>query len=152
MAKDRFWFGDDYTPFSSVLEDGLVVEGIGSVTLATKKTPTGTGRNAHATLHLANVLHAPRAVCNILGRPIAFEYMLETNFQDPSRSAIRDQSGQPLAYFRNAYPGGGLQALRLSGPPVGPKVGPSSLDPSATYYLNATWSDAERGRWATAEP
>ncbi|KAK3350353.1 zinc-binding domain-containing protein [Lasiosphaeria hispida] len=68
------------------------------------------------------------------------------NWNDPSSSSIRDQSSQRLAYFRYASDGKQF-ALRLSGPPVGPKVGLSPLSASTVYYIKATWPDAERYRW-----
>jgi hypothetical protein len=68
------------------------------------------------------------------------------NFEDPSQSSIKDLHGQSLAYFRKASPSN-LVALRLSGPPVGPKVGPSPLG-NGRYYIIATWSAAEIQRWA----
>jgi len=146
VAKDRFWFGDDYTPFTSVLECGLSVEGIGSVKLPTKISPDRAGPKGHVILYLSDVLHVPGAVCNILGAPLVWEYALELNWNDPSSSSIRDRSGQQLAYFRYASDGKQF-ALRLSGPPVGPKVGPAPLSASTVYYFKATWPDAERYRW-----
>lgn len=146
VAKDRSWFGDDYTPFRSVLADGLQVEGIGTVDLPTKRSPLpNQGPAGHTTLRLANVLHVPGAICNILGFSLAFEYQLDMNFQDPAQSSIWDEQGRPLAYFRRAPPSN-LFALRLSGPPVGPKVGPSPLGAEG-IYISATWPPAEIQRW-----
>ena len=91
-------------PFKSVLDDGLRVEGIGTVELPTKRTPSSSGPNGHTTVRLTNVLHVPGAECNILGLRLAHDYNLSTNFQDPSKGSIRDHNGQSLAYFRNASP------------------------------------------------
>ena len=132
-------------PFKSVLKDGLRVEGIGTVELPTKRTPSSSGPNGHTTLRLTNVLHVPGAVCNILGSPVAYEYNLSTNFQIPSKGSIRNQDGQSLAYFRSVSPSG-LLAVRLSGPPIGPEVGPSPLS-GGSYYINASWSKAEQQKW-----
>lgn len=63
----------------------------------------------------------------------------------PSKGSIRDKQGQPLAYFRRASPSQ-LFAASLSGPPVGPEVGRSSLSPSGNF-ANATWPEAEKRRW-----
>lgn len=150
VAKDRSWFGDDYLPFKSVLENGLLVEGIGTVELPTKRSPSSSGPKSHTILRLPNVLHVPGAVCNILRIPLAYEYELVTNFRDPSKGAIRDEQGQSLAYFRLASPDG-LQAVRLSGPSVGPEVGRSLLSAGA-HYISAVWPDAEKQRWTAYGP
>ncbi len=132
-------------PFKSILEDGSQVEGVGTVELPTKRTPSSSGPDGHTTLRLTDVLHVPGAECNILGLPVAHEYKLSTNFRDPSKGSIRDHDGQPLAYFRTGSPDG-LLAVRLSGPPIGPKVGPSPLTGKG-YYINASWSKAEKQKW-----
>ncbi|KAK4163788.1 zinc-binding domain-containing protein [Cladorrhinum sp. PSN259] len=147
VARDRSWFGNDYVAFRSHLADGLVIEGVGSVTLSVKRSPTGTGRSNHTTLLLTNVLHVPGAICNILG---LHEYELDVNFQEPLKSSIQDQSGQRLACFREVK-GTGLLALRLSGPPHGPQVGPSSLSAIGlnTNAIVAVWPEAEKQIWAS---
>jgi hypothetical protein len=99
IAKDRFWFGDDYTPFTSVL-----------------------------------------------GAPLVCTYTLGMTWNDPSSCSIRDGTGQQLAYFRYASDGKQF-ALRLSGPPVGPKLGPAPLSPSNAYNIKVTWPDDEQYRW-----
>lgn len=146
IAKDRFWFGDDYTPWPSVLQNGLRVEGIGSVTLPTKRFPNSTGRGSHGSLHLLEVLHVPGVACNFLGVPLVHSYVLKIDLTNPSSSSIHDKTGQQLAYFRYASDGKQL-ALRLSGPPVGPQVGPASLCVSGVYDIIAAWPDAEQFRW-----
>lgn len=131
----------------------MLVEGIGSVELPVKRSPSSSGRNGHTTLHLTTVLHIPQAICNVLGQPIAREYKLDTNLTDPLMSPIRDQQGRSLAYFRKAC-GGQQLALRLSGPPVGPKVGPSPLAALGTENVSvkAVWPATERQRWASHRP
>ncbi|KAK3353791.1 zinc-binding domain-containing protein [Lasiosphaeria hispida] len=145
-SRDRSWFGDDYTVFRSALADGSQVEGIGTVDLPTKRLASSVGRNRHTTLRLANVLHVPGAVYNILGSPIVLQYQLDVNLEDPSQSSIRDHEGHPMAYFQRASRSN-LITLRLSGPPVGPEVGPSLLG-TAGYCVNATWPVTEIQRWA----
>ena len=146
IAKDRFWFGDDYTPFPSFLQCGLRVEGIGSVMLPTKRFPNSARLNGHGTLHLSDVLHVPGAACNFLGAPLVCNYTLGMDWNDPSRCSIRDRTGQQLAYFRYASDDKQF-ALRLSGPPVGPKVGPAPRNVSNVYDIKVTWPDAEQYRW-----
>jgi len=147
IAKDRFWFGDDYTPWPSVLTNGLRVEGIGSVTLPTKRTPKSTGSGNHGSLHLSEVLHVPEAACNFLGAPLVHSYVLKIDWANPSSCSIRDKkTGQQLACFRYASDGKQF-ALRLSGPPVGPQVGPASVSVSGVYDIQAAWPDAEQFRW-----
>ncbi|KAK3358725.1 hypothetical protein B0T25DRAFT_563800 [Lasiosphaeria hispida] len=127
VAKDRSWFGDDYTAFRFVFGNGVLVEGIGSVKLPVKRSPSSSRLNSHTTLLLTAVVHVPRATCNILGLPIAHEDKLGTNFKDPSKSSIWGQQGRPQAYFRKAL-SCQLLALRLSGPPVGPKFNDNDND------------------------
>ncbi|KAK0624134.1 zinc-binding domain-containing protein [Immersiella caudata] len=146
IARDRPWFGQDYTPFPSILACGLRVEGVGSVELPTKHYPKGKGRRNQGTLHLSNVLHVPEAACNFLGAPLVFQYALEMDWKDPSRSFIRDQMGTPLASFRYASDGKQF-AIHLSGPLVGPKVGPLTLSAPDRYDIRAIWPDAEQYRW-----
>jgi len=111
-----------------------------------KKKPTQTGPSGHGSICLSDVLHVPGAPCNLLGAPIVCEYTLNMDWNDPSSCSIRDRAGQQLAYFRYASDGRQL-AVRLSGPPVGPRVGPPPLSASIVYDLKATWSDGEQCRW-----
>ena len=114
--------------------------------LPTKRSPKGAGPNRHGTLHLSDVLHVPGAACNFLGAPLVCKYALKMDWKDPSSCSIRDWAGQQVAYFRYASDGKQF-ALRLSGPPAGPKVGPAPLGVSNVYDINVTWPDAEQCRW-----
>lgn len=130
---------------SSVLEDGSRVVGIGTVDLPTKRTPSSSGVDGNTTVRLTNVAHVPGVICNILGLPVLGEYKFSTDFRNPSNGSIQDKDDQPLAYFRKSSPTG-LLAVCLSDPPFGPKVGPSSLT-GGSYYINASWSNAEQQKW-----
>jgi len=131
----------------------VLVEGIGSVELPVKRSPSSTGPRAHTTLHLSTVLHVPQAICNVLGQPLTHEYRLYTNSADPSATSIHDQQGRSLAYFREIL-GCKLPAIRLSGPPVGPKVGPSSLTAFGTSKVSivAIWPQTEKEKWNSCLP
>lgn len=153
VAKDRSWFGADYIPFESFITNlvggSTPVVGIGSVELPTKSSPTKTGRRSHGTIRLKNVLHAPSIFCNIIGRPILDEYSVDCGIpKDPSSSSgsiTRRYDGRIVAHFK---PQTRLLEVRLSGPPVGPRVGRSPFKASGHYALHAFWPDSERQRFA----
>ncbi|EXA29337.1 hypothetical protein FOVG_19161 [Fusarium oxysporum f. sp. pisi HDV247] len=153
VAKDRSWFGDDYTPFESYVRsaDGseLKVIGIGTVTLLTKVSPNKTGPRSHGTLRLTNVLHVPSVVCNIIGQPILEGYNIITRGIEGTITNLSD--GRSVAYFKRQIEAASHFEVRLSGPPIGPKVGPSPFKPSEVYYIRASWPDGERERFAALQ-
>lgn len=121
------------------------VVGIGTVELPVKRSPTATGPQAHGILRLRNVLHIPTSICNVIGRPIQEDYDIDTGFGVPdTMGTIIDKQGGTVAYFD---PNGTLFEVVLSGPPVGPRVGPTPFDPSAGYMINVQWADSEREKW-----
>ena len=58
---------------------------------------------------------------------------------------IKDRHGRSVAYFA---PKKRLYQVKLSGPPVGPTVGPSTLQDGA-FVVNVRWSKSEQARWKT---
>ncbi|CAG7558039.1 unnamed protein product [Fusarium equiseti] len=149
-AKDRSWFGADYTTLDSVAgsmtgETRAPVVGIGTVELPVKRSPTATGPRSHGILRLRNVLHVPTLICNIIGSPILDEYTIHTDFNDKdTKGTIKDKHGRNAAYFDSRLK---LFQVRLSGPPVGPRVGPAPLEVSKLYVINVLWADDEREKW-----
>lgn len=121
------------------------VVGIGTVELPVKRSPRATGMRSHGILRLRNVLHVPTSICNVIGSPILDEYDVSTG---PSlrntNGTIVDKQGRIVAYFD---PRAKFFEVRLSGPPVGPRVGPTPFDPSAMYWINVRWADSEREKW-----
>ncbi|EAU39067.1 predicted protein [Aspergillus terreus NIH2624] len=156
---DRSWFGDDYTPFKSFVEDLsgniIPVVGIGSVELPTKTSPFKTGPRSHGTLRLRNVLHAPSIFCNLIGRPIQDDYKLNCGIpKHPSVSSgsiTLRSDGRSVAYFKPMYGRVRFWEVRLSGPPVGPRVGPSPFNASARYALLVFWPESESERFAALQ-
>ncbi|KLU93062.1 hypothetical protein MAPG_12003 [Magnaporthiopsis poae ATCC 64411] len=154
VARDRAWFST-YTPFptfttSYVATSGPEALGIGDVHLPVKLFPKRSGPGAHGTLHLRDVLHVPTSVCNIIGSPGTGDYSGITFAglgDDGKDGAITAQNGRRLGYFV----GRRLMVLKLSGPPIGPAVGPSALETGTHYMIGATWPDSERQRWAAAQ-
>ncbi|RMZ83235.1 hypothetical protein DV738_g1231, partial [Chaetothyriales sp. CBS 135597] len=150
-CKDRGWF-TEYTPFKSwasnvyIKDSRMEVVGIGTVVLPVKRRPKRSGADAHAQLVLRNVLHCPSALCNIIGMPPDFleEYDVSFDFTEHSRGTIKDNHGRSVAYFATDKP---MFQVQLSGPPVGPAVGPSALEKGSAYLLSFKWSDGERARW-----
>ncbi|PKY03795.1 hypothetical protein P168DRAFT_305119 [Aspergillus campestris IBT 28561] len=153
IAKDRCWFTDDYTPFVSYIEDGMLQNlksiGFGSVDIPTKTAPTRRGPSSHGTLHLEDVLHVPAAFCNIIGEPIVGKYIIGMEFSKNRAGSITSHpDGRAVAYFKPLTPHTPLPELRLTGPPIGPVVGPSPFDPSERPNVLARWPESERQRFA----
>ncbi|KAK4155335.1 hypothetical protein C8A00DRAFT_42055 [Chaetomidium leptoderma] len=154
VARDRAWFST-YTPFptfttSYIMTRGQEALGIGDVHLPVKLFPKRSGPGAHGTPHLRNVLHVPTAICNIVGNPGTGDYydmVLGGLGDDGKDAAITAEDGRRLGYFVSRD----LWVLKLSGPPIGPVVGPSMFEPGGHYVINATWPDSERQRWAAAQ-
>lgn len=149
VAKDRSWFGDDYTSLNSSVgnaycDSPVPVIGIGTVELKVKRSPNASGPRAHSVLRLSNVLHAPASVCNIIGAPILDRYKVAVGPVKFGQGHITDRDGKVVAYFPDE---GRFLQVKLSGPPVGPKVGPTPFDPSVHYLINARWADSERAKW-----
>ncbi|KAK4459477.1 hypothetical protein QBC42DRAFT_274406 [Cladorrhinum samala] len=151
VARDREWFVE-YHPWKTTvagrLGDAMDVIGIGVVEVPVKRSPRRSGPTAHGKLRLHNVLHAPSGICNILGSPATGDY---AGFkfgasEDGSQGAIVDANDRQIAYLVNPQYSG-LLVLRLSGPPVGPVVGPSRFEKGAMYMIGVTWTDAERQKW-----
>ncbi|SPO04349.1 uncharacterized protein DNG_07034 [Cephalotrichum gorgonifer] len=150
-AKDRYWFSADYQPLNSTVTSyilkgsGSPVVRIGTVELPVKRSPRATGARAHGILRLRNVLHVPTATCNVIGNPILDEYRVTmSGSRQDTKGAIVDRRGRNVANFD---PRAILFQVRLSGPPVGPRVGPSPFDPSILYMINVRWPDSERDKW-----
>ncbi|KAJ5364030.1 uncharacterized protein N7496_009743 [Penicillium cataractarum] len=134
VAKDRSWFGNDYTPFESFLEDGLIkVIGVGTVDL-----PVKLGPDSHSILRLENVLHVPNMFCNIVGDLTRHGYgMLVNKFVD-------EWTNQTVAHLTVDHD---LWVVVLSEFPHGPRVGPSPFEKSTCYSISATWPETERLRF-----
>lgn len=93
-------------------------------------------------LRLRNVLHVPSCICNVVGAPITKDYVLRA--VPGGVREITDKKGKAIGYFHQLeLPGKPLQ-LRLSGPPIGPRVGPSPFKPPHSYKISAWWHDDNR--------
>ena len=98
------------------------VVAIGTVELPVKRSPSATGPRSHGMLRLRNVLHVPTLICNIIGSPILDEHTVHTGFDDKeTKGTIKDKHGRNAAYFDARLK---PYQVRLSGPPIGPRVGP----------------------------
>jgi hypothetical protein len=124
------------------------VVGVGSVDLPVKRSPNLSGRRSHGILALSHVLHVPSSICNLIGQPILEDHDINLGFgQSKSRGTILDLQGKPVAYFN---PDARLLEIKLSGPPVGPRGGPSPFNPSVAYVLTVDWPASEREKWAVS--
>lgn len=56
---------------------------------------------------------------------------------------IRSKDGKVVALLEHKR----LFTVKLSGPPVGPKVGPSVFKENMLYSVSVTWPESERQRW-----
>ncbi|KAK0763475.1 hypothetical protein N5P37_002852 [Trichoderma harzianum] len=61
-----------------------------------------------------------------------------------SRGYLDDEDGNPIAFFSPNAP---LFCLRLSGPPVGPRLAPTKFEPGVKYFVGTSWPASERARW-----
>ncbi|KAL7919805.1 hypothetical protein ACQKWADRAFT_322763 [Trichoderma austrokoningii] len=124
VCNDRKWF-TELTTFSSTAlnipgSQELSIAGVGTVNLPVKRSPNFTGPRAHHILRLTDVLYMPQS------------------------SQFKDASGKPIAYFS---PRNKLTCFKLSGPPIGPRLGPSKLKSNTVYLFIIQWPDSERARW-----
>ncbi|KAL7957978.1 hypothetical protein V8C34DRAFT_284055 [Trichoderma compactum] len=149
ICNDRRWF-TELTPFKSAASGVLsskpmAVEGVGIVNLPVKRDPNRRGPQAHHVLRLTNVLYTPDSGFNILGSPlIKLVPRISMSPTTKSKGSLADENGNRLAFFSPNAP---LFCLRLSGPPIGPRLAPTKLDPNGVYALTVTWPDSERARW-----
>lgn len=129
--------------------NSVEVLGIGTVNLPAKISPTRTGPSSHGILRLKKVLHAPGVICNIIGQPIMDDYQVTLSPESLSSpgSITNLTDGRSVAYFKPMR-SARFWEVRLSGPPVGPKVGPSPFSSSGLYVIHAFWPDSERQRFA----
>ncbi|TWU75826.1 hypothetical protein ED733_004816 [Metarhizium rileyi] len=155
VARDREWFQDDYTPFPSHLycagkrlSDAV---GVGTVCLPVKTSCTSTGPSSHGILRLSNVLHMPDAVVNIIGNLISDDFYLDVCAPTAKVAArlLDRQRGKTAALLT---PGSGpmcdMQLVKLSGHPVGPRVGPHLLTLQPGFnFLCINWPLAEQERY-----
>lgn len=147
VAKDRSWFCQDYRPISSFISGFLdeyttPVVGIGTVRLSVKVSPSTEDRE-HSIMTLHNVLHVPGMTCNLVGAPIHEYYNVHID-RDNKAGTIALCNGAAVGFFQDV---GVCRQLRLSGPPVGPRVGPVPFKSNASPFIRAKWPLAERKKW-----
>ncbi|SCO54669.1 uncharacterized protein FFNC_15617 [Fusarium fujikuroi] len=119
-----------------------------SVTLLTKVSPNKSGPPSHGTLRLTNVLHVPSTI-GIIAQPILEGYNITTPGIEGNITDFSD--GRSVAYFKRQMEDAKNFEIRLSSPPIGPKVGPSPFHSSMMYCIRATWPDSERERFAALQ-
>jgi hypothetical protein len=142
VAKDRSWF-TSYTPFKSHLgsfgsETKLNVMGIGTVHIPVRLPSSKKGKK-HGIIEIRGVLHAPNALCNVLGQGDFMDrYEVDTLMQ-----FVKDREGRTVACIDKTKK---LLCLKLSGPPVGPITTPSPLlkDSGNHVHIYAQWAESER--------
>ncbi|KAL7916726.1 hypothetical protein GGI35DRAFT_433915 [Trichoderma velutinum] len=149
ICNDLKWF-TELTPFQSVVSSSfgsetMLVKGVGTVDLPVKRDPDLRGPQAHHILRLTNVLYTPSSDFNILGQPI-FELvpLVTIRSTGKKRGTLVGKDGNPVAFFSPTAP---LYCLRLSGPPVGPRLAPTKFKPGVAYHLMVSWPGIERARW-----
>ncbi|KAJ5835919.1 hypothetical protein N7447_001945 [Penicillium robsamsonii] len=154
VVKDRHWFGKDYIPFRSYVTDiaggSVEVIGMGTVNLATMRSPTQTDSDTDGSLHLKNVLHTPAILCNIIGSPVTDDYIITWGGPPSSDKSgeIMSKSGRTVAYFKPMGQGPSLYQVQLSDPPFGHQFGISPLLRNGLYMIHAFWPQSERQRFA----
>ena len=144
VANHRDWF-TSYNPFSSTVGSVLggnesKVVGIGDVDLPTKSHPIRNGAAYQKVLHLKNVLHVPKSICNIFATSILEGYGIKTGGDGPTAGHVfSEPSGARVALIDHSV----LYRVRL----CGQSAKQTSLEQGSHYYINAMWSSAERSRW-----
>ncbi|KAK7733103.1 hypothetical protein SLS53_008291 [Cytospora paraplurivora] len=145
-CRDRGWF-TEYTPFQSITENiflsspGQDVEGLGTVELRVERSPDS---GDYTVLRLTSVLHTPSLLSNVIGQPIVERYRIVTGGGGGAEGIYDGE--ERIAYFD---PGttGRLRQPRVCGPPVGPPLGPSTLDGLQHFVVGVRWPEEERERW-----
>jgi hypothetical protein len=126
----------------------LLVLGIGTVEIPTKRSPNLSGVSSHGSLNLNEVLHVPDFPCNIIGSPINSSdgYVVEISFSSKSKGTIKDSQGKNMAYFNINWP---LFAVKVRGQPMGPKLGSHALKREGSYMLmlGCRWDIVHRRKW-----
>lgn len=153
VAKDRGWF-KTYTPFASTIDISpftsspkqLLVLGIGTVEIPTKRSPNLSGVSSHGSLHLNEVLHVPDFLCNVIGSPINSSdgYVVEISFSSKSKGTIKDSQGKNMAYFDIHWP---LFAIKVRGQSTGSILGSHALKQEGLYMLGCRWDFIQQRRW-----
>ncbi|KAK3690204.1 hypothetical protein B0T22DRAFT_190028 [Podospora appendiculata] len=154
IVRDRASF-IEYTPFNTFATNvagarSAAAIAVGTVEIQVKRAAKKRGPRSHRVLRLHNGLHVPDAVCNVVGGTVTGEdFSVELGARNEGSDArIRNGSDYVrLAYFvKNQY---SLLELRLSNPPVGPRLGLSRLDmePSGVYNIHVIWPVSERRRF-----
>lgn len=116
------------------------VIGIGTVELLTEPPPNAVRQDLPRPLRLTTVLHAPSAMCNIIGMPIVKDYEVISHFSGDTKGFIADKQGRHIAYFDPSCP---LFGVKLRDPPVGTYV----LKHGGGYLINAKWAETEWEKW-----
>lgn len=142
VANHLDWF-TTYHQFPTRLSGGFGpgqnAMGIGEVKLPVKTHPKKTGRDAHSTMELKDVLYVPDATCNILGLgPLGGGTAVFLRARQPSK-IVNEETGAVLGLLDCTK----LYSLRLSGQ----SPNQTSLQSDRGYAIRANWSDSERQRW-----
>lgn len=132
--------------------------GVGSVDLPTKTLPKKTGPSSHGVIHLKNVLHVPTILCNVIGRGLRDDYderrpysNVPGNFPGLISYIFHRDNECLVAYTQSLGEGTNLREIRISGPPVGPRVGHSPFDPMPKnlYAICPYWYYDEKQKLAS---
>jgi len=144
VANHLDWF-TSYHPFETKISVGLdgsitnIIMGVGDVALPVKTHAKKSGRDAHATLKLRDVLYMPNATCNVLGDLTRDGVKGVVDFGVGSGKLTCLTTGATVGLLDCTK----LCRLRLSG--QSPKQ--SSLDKDGFFIIRANWSSSERQRW-----
>lgn len=128
----------------------MLVLGIGTVEILTKRSPNLSGVSSHGSLILNEVLHVPNFLCNVVGSPINSSdgYVVEISFSSKSKGTIKDSQGKNMAYFNINLP---LFAVKVRGQPTGPELGSHALKREGLYMLGCRWDFVQQRKWQEFE-
>ena len=137
VATHRDWF-INFTDFTSKLDDGTDILGVGNVHLPVRTSLDSNEEQCNNTLILNDVVLAPTSIVNIVGSPVMETDGYSLVFGGGQPGAIK-KGRKTIAVFEHIK----LYKLLLSGQPRGQTV----LDPNSEYWINATWPNKEWERW-----
>lgn len=124
----------------------MLVLGIGTVEIPTKRSPNLSGVSSHGSLNLNEVLHVPDFLCNVIGGQLNSSdgYAVVISFSSKSKGTIKDSQGKNMAYFDINWP---LFAVKVRGQPTGPKLGSHALKREGLYMLGCRWDSIQQRKW-----
>lgn len=146
IAKNRSSF-ISYNAFSTYVtptmgDSKISVAGIGTVAIRILNgSANRRGQEDETVITVERVLHAPNALCNILGLDFAQEHNPSINYRQRS-GTLRDGEGHAYGLLEQ-HPNCTLMRLKLAGP----SHMATALSPGVLHSVSVYWPKEEYNRW-----